>query len=51
MLDEHELNKPIADVLRRSNKNYFSYEVWNTNHGFSNKRVALMKKEIEFLNK
>ncbi len=51
MLDKSDLNKPVVDVLGESNKNYFSYEVWDTNYGFTNKSVALMKKVIEFLNK
>ncbi len=31
MLDEHEPSKPIADLIPCSNKNYFSYQVWETN--------------------
>ena len=51
MLDEHRRNKYIADTLIRENKSYFDYEVWQTDHPFTNKRVSLIKKVIEFLDK
>jgi pimeloyl-ACP methyl ester carboxylesterase len=51
MLDEHHGNKEIADALKAANKAYFKYEVWNTDHPFTNKRVSLMNELIAFLNK
>lgn len=51
MLDEHQRNKLIADALKNNNKNYFEYSVWQTDHQFTNKRVALIKKVIMFLDK
>ena len=51
MLDEHNRNKQLAETIKSANKSYFNYEVWNTDHPFTNKRVALMKKLIEFLDK
>lgn len=51
MLDEHHRNKGIADTLKLANKAYFKYEVWDTDHPFSNKRVSLMNELISFLNK
>jgi pimeloyl-ACP methyl ester carboxylesterase len=51
MLDEHSLNQDIADALKHSNKAYFDYEVWQTDHPFTNKRVALIKKVLAFLDK
>ena len=51
MLDEHRGNKEIADSLRSGNKAFFKYEVWDTDHPFSNKRVSLMNELIGFLNK
>jgi uncharacterized protein len=51
MLDEHTGNAPIATVLQKQNKAYFQYEVWPTDHSFTNKRVALMKKVLAFLDK
>ena len=39
MLDEHSRNAPIAETLRKANRAYFNYEVWKTDHPFSNKRV------------
>ncbi|HXB91803.1 MAG TPA: alpha/beta fold hydrolase, partial [Puia sp.] len=51
MLDEHHRNKEIADALKLANKTFFKYEVWDTDHPFSNKRVSLMNELIAFLNK
>jgi len=49
MLDEHSNNKELADAIRRSNKAYFDYQVWKTDHGFTNKRVSLMNMVLGFL--
>jgi len=51
MLDEHHGNKGIADALKAVNTAYFKYEVWPTDHPFSNKRISLMNELITFLNK
>jgi pimeloyl-ACP methyl ester carboxylesterase len=51
MLDEHNGNKQLAETIKGANKSYFNYEVWNTDHPFTNKRVALMKKVLAFLDK
>jgi pimeloyl-ACP methyl ester carboxylesterase len=51
MLDEHPSNKPIADAIRKENKSYFDYQVWQTDHAFTNKRVALIKLVLTFLDK
>jgi pimeloyl-ACP methyl ester carboxylesterase len=51
MLDEHSLNAPIAESIRKSNHAYFNYEVWETDHSFTNKRVSLIRKFIEFLDR
>jgi len=51
MLDEHHRNKGIADALKLANTSYFKYEVWETDHPFSNKRVSLMNELISFLNR
>jgi pimeloyl-ACP methyl ester carboxylesterase len=51
MLDEHYMNKPVADAIKGANKMYFDYEVWPTDHGFTNKRISLINKLIAFLNK
>jgi pimeloyl-ACP methyl ester carboxylesterase len=51
MLDEHHRNKEIADSLKLANKAYFKYEVWATDHPFSNKRISLMNELIAFLNR
>jgi pimeloyl-ACP methyl ester carboxylesterase len=51
MLDEHNGNKQLAETIKTANKSYFNYEVWATDHPFTNKRVALMKRVIAFLDK
>jgi pimeloyl-ACP methyl ester carboxylesterase len=49
MLDEHSNNRGLADAIRRSNRAYFDYQVWKTDHGFTNKRVSLMNIVLAFL--
>jgi pimeloyl-ACP methyl ester carboxylesterase len=51
MLDEHNGNKELADALHKSNHNYFEYEVWQTDHPFTNKRISLINKVLAFLDK
>ena len=51
MLDEHHRNSEIAEILKLENKSFFKYEVWDTDHPFTNKRVSLMHELISFLNK
>ncbi|HTI94253.1 MAG TPA: alpha/beta fold hydrolase [Puia sp.] len=51
MLDEHTRNKDLAAALKDDNKVYFNYEVWPTDHPFTNKRVALMKMVLAFLDR
>jgi pimeloyl-ACP methyl ester carboxylesterase len=51
MLDEHRGNSELADMMRRSNHNYFDYEVWQTDHPFTNKRISLINKVLAFLDK
>lgn len=51
MLDEHSLNAKIAGAFKKENKAYFDYQVWQTDHPFSNKRVALIKLVLSFLDK
>ena len=51
ILDEHERNKEIADSIEEKHLSFFNYQVWETDHGFTNKRVSLMNKLISFLDK
>ncbi len=51
MLDEHNRNQPLAEVLKKANHSYFDYEVWQTDHPFTNKRISLINKVLEFLNR
>lgn len=51
MIDENNKNKELAESLRKKNHNYFEYEVWKTDHGFTNKRISLINKVLSFLDK
>ncbi len=51
MLDEHDGNKQLAESLRKNNQKYFEYEVWPTDHAFTNKRISLINKVIAFVDK
>ena len=51
MLDENPNNNEMADAIKRSNKLYFDYEVWHTDHPFTNKRISLINKVLEFLDR
>jgi pimeloyl-ACP methyl ester carboxylesterase len=49
MLDEHNGNKKLAEIFKAANESYFDYEVWPTDHPFTNKRVSLINKVLAFL--
>lgn len=49
MFDEHARNRLVADSIRSRNTAYFDYEVWNTDHSFTNKRISLIHSVIAFL--
>ena len=51
MLEEYQRNPSVADAIKNKNKAFFEYEVWQTDHSFTNKRVALIKKVLAFLEK
>ena len=51
MLDENARNKRIAEALKKENRTYFDYEIWQTDHPFTNKRVSLINKVLAFLNR
>jgi pimeloyl-ACP methyl ester carboxylesterase len=51
MLDEHSRNRQIADAIHKANQAFFEYQVWQTDHPFTNKRVSLINKVIWFLDK
>jgi pimeloyl-ACP methyl ester carboxylesterase len=51
MLDEHTGNKEIAASIKRANKTYFDYEVWPTDHPFTNKRISLINMVLAFLDR
>jgi len=51
MLDEHSYNKEIAASIKNSTKSYFDYEVWQTDHPFTNKRISLMNMVLAFLDR
>ena len=49
MLDEHSGNKEIADTIKAMHLAFFDYRVWDTDHGFTNKRGSLINKLISFI--
>mgnify|MGYP006185055085 CR=1 FL=1 len=51
MIDEHEKNSQLAEKIKESNKLYFDYSVWQTDHSFTNKRASLINKVLAFLEK
>jgi len=51
MLDEHDNNNATAKVIMKANHNYFDYQVWKTDHPFTNKRASLTKKVLAFLDR
>lgn len=51
MIDEHSRNKQIADAIQKSNQAFFEYQVWDTDHGFTNKRISLTNLVLSFLDK
>jgi uncharacterized protein len=51
MLDEHRQNGSLAEVIKSSNKAFFKYDVWKTDHPFTNKRVSLIKEVLALLDK
>lgn len=51
MIDEHSKNKQIAEAIQKSNQAFFEYQVWQTDHSFTNKRVSLINKIVAFLDK
>ena len=51
LLDENTKNKQLAEILKDANRSYFDYEVWQTDHPFTNKRISLINKVLTFLDK
>jgi hypothetical protein len=50
MVDEHPYNRDIAEALKKESTNLI-YQVWPTDHGFTNKRISLMNAVLGFLDK
>ncbi len=46
VIDEHMNNTEFTDFNKRSN---FNYKLWNTDHAFSNRRIALTKEVKNWL--
>lgn len=51
MLDEHDRNKNIAEAIQNLNPVYFEYDIWQTDHSFTNKRISMINKLLWFLDK
>ncbi len=48
VIDEHMNNRGFTDINKRKD---FSYKIWNTDHAFSNRRVALTVEVKNWLDK
>ena len=48
ILDEHHDNKYIVDSLQKYAKS-LTYEVWKTDHGFTNTKISMIRKLISFI--
>lgn len=48
VIDEHMNNTEFTDFNKRKN---FTYKLWNTDHAFSNRRIALTKEVKNWLDK
>lgn len=51
LLDENTRNSRLAGALKSTNRSYFDYEVWPTDHPFTNKRVSMINKVLAFLDR
>ena len=49
MLDEHHRNEKLATSIKAAHSASFKYEVWDTDHPFTNKRVSLFNELIQFI--
>lgn len=49
-LDEHQHNSLIVESIRSENEINIKYQVWDTDHSFSTKRVSLINQVIDFFN-
>jgi hypothetical protein len=48
VIDEHMNNSTFTNYNKRKT---FEYKIWNTDHAFSNRRVALTKEIVKWMNK
>lgn len=48
VIDEHMNNSTFANYNKKGN---FEYKVWNTDHAFTNRRIALSKEIVRWMNK
>ncbi len=49
MIDEHQGNNELADKIKEAHTSYFYYDVWQTDHSFTNKRISLINQVLAFL--
>ncbi len=49
MLDEHHRNENLASTIQKASHTYFDYQVWDTDHSFTNKRASLINKVFALL--
>jgi dienelactone hydrolase len=48
VIDEHMNNATFTNYNKRKN---FEYKIWNTDHAFTNRRIALSKEIVRWMNK
>jgi hypothetical protein len=48
VIDEHMNNSTFTNYNQRKN---FEYKIWNSDHAFSSKRIALTKEIVAWMNK
>lgn len=51
ILNEDERNKNLANSIKASGLKFFDYQVWETDHSFTNKRASLINLVLSFLDK
>lgn len=49
ILDEHKNNAHIANAIKKEQGSSIQYLVWDTDHPFTNKRISLILKVLNFL--
>jgi len=49
VLDEHPSNEHIVNALKKENNQTIKYQIWDTDHSFTNKRSSLIRTVLDFV--